>query len=115
MHELGIMYRVLDIALDVANKNNGREITGIDLEIGVMSGIVPRYAQKFFVQIAKGTIAENAQLHFKDIPANFVCRDCRNAMIITRSGTEFFCDRCGSPNLSLDSGMGFRMASVAIV
>ncbi len=114
MHELGIMMKVLDVALRVAEENGAKEVTEINIDLGIMSGIVPKHAQKFFELIAKDTVAANAVLNFYDVPARFVCRDCGFRMAVNKPDVEFHCKRCGSGNLFLEDGAGFHMTSVAV-
>ena len=115
MHELSIMNNVLQLALRVADENNGKEVRVIELEAGVMSGVVEKYAQSFFKLLSQGTIAEHAQLKFTAIPAHFICKKCGENLIIYEPGTEFYCENCGSEKLKLTSGMGFRMTGITII
>lgn len=115
MHELGIMMKVLDVTLKVAEENNAKAITEIDIDLGIMTGVVPMHAQKFFDLIAKDTVAAGAVIKFNPIPARFLCRDCGSRMTVHKPDVEFFCESCGSENLFLEDGAGFHMTSVGLI
>ena len=115
MHELGIMMKVLDVAVRVAEENKAKAVTEIDIDLGVMTGVIPMNAQKMFELIAEDTVAAGAVVKFHPIPARFVCRDCGARMTKYKPDVEFFCDSCGSGNLFLEDGAGFHMTNVALV
>jgi hydrogenase nickel incorporation protein HypA/HybF len=109
------MNRVLELALKVARENNARQVTQIDLAVGVMSGVIPRYARLFFEQIAQNTIASQARLVVEELPARFVCLDCGQELLSELPGTDFTCQHCGSMQLRLTAGREFHMKSVAVI
>lgn len=115
MHELGVMMKVLDVALRVAEEHKAKAVTEIDIDLGIMTGVVPLHAQKMFELIAKDTVAADAVVKFHPIPARFVCRDCGARMTKYKADVEFFCDSCGSGNLFLEDGAGFHMTNIGLV
>ncbi|MBO5556959.1 MAG: hydrogenase maturation nickel metallochaperone HypA [Oscillospiraceae bacterium] len=115
MHELGVMMKVLDVALKVAEENHAKAVTEIDIDLGVMTGVIPRHAQTMFDLIAKDTIAAGAVVNFHPVPARFFCRDCGARMTKYKADVEFFCDSCGSGNLFLEDGAGFHMTNLGMV
>ena len=114
MHELAIMARVLDVALEYAEADQAEKITAINLEIGAISGIVPRFAQMFFDYISKGTIAENAIIRIASIPAKVACRACGLEADMGPPGHTYACLECGSKNMQIVSGRGYRVASIEV-
>lgn len=115
MHEMGIMYQVLDVALRVGEEQSCTKVTKINLDIGVMSGIMGQYVQMYFSFMAKDTICEDAQININWLPADFVCADCGHITQIHEPETQLFCENCGSGSVRLISGREFRMASIAVV
>lgn len=114
MHELAIMTSVLDVALEYAEANHVNKILAINLEIGALSGIVPKLAQMFFDHISKGTIAENAKIKIENIPAKMACRSCGFEADMVPGGQSYSCLECGSPNMQIVSGRGYKVASIEV-
>ena len=78
MHELPITQSILDIALRHAEQAEARRVTDLYLVIGKLSYVVDDSVQFYWDVIAKDTIAEDAQLHFRRVPAEFLCLDCNH-------------------------------------
>ena len=114
MHELAIMTRVLDVALEYAEVNNVKKIRAINLEAGAISGIVPRFAQMFFDHISKGTIAENALIKIENIPAKMACRSCGLEADMVPIGQSYSCLECGSQSMQIVSGRGYKVMSIEV-
>ena len=76
MHELGIMNRVLALALRTAEENNATEIKQICLEVGVLSGILPDYLESFFKMI---TLLNNTGINTAIINEIITITYCFNA------------------------------------
>lgn len=111
MHELGITQNLLKLALDHAEPAGARQITALYLVIGELSSVVDDSIQFYWDFIAKGTIADGAQLHFERIPAAFQCEAC---------GTEFprnedyACPACGSRHVHVIHGEEFYLKSIEV-
>lgn len=114
MHELGIMVRVLERALQTAEQHGGGSVAAVKLRIGVLSGVLPSYLPGFFQAIAAGTSAENARLELEIDPACFLCADCGGESVYDAYGPDFICVHCGGDRLSLRSGTDFQLVSVAV-
>ena len=114
MHELSIMGNILDIILEYANKNNAKEITKVNLTIGVMSDIIPEWAQNYFDMLSKDTIANNAKLIIEQIPARIKCLDCGEETTIDSKNWDFSCSKCTSGKIELISGRELQVSSIEI-
>ena len=111
MHELGIANDILEIALAEAKKHGNRRITRVDLEVGVLRGIVPENLVFLFSHVAKGTIAEGAHLAIEEQPARVDCETCgmTEARVFTIG-----CPGCGSPTARVERGDAMRILSMEI-
>ncbi len=114
MHELGIMTNVLELALEYAQQNKVKKIRAINLTVGAISGIVPKFAQMFFNHISKGTIAENAKINIQKTPVRIVCRSCGVETEIETQNSSFSCIECGSEAIQLISGKEISIASIEV-
>ena len=109
MHELAVTQSILDIALKHAG---GRAVRQIHLVIGQFSSIVDDSVQFYWDIIAKGTLAEGAQLRFERIRGEMRCSGCGH---VFRPGSEsFICPACGGSAVQVSKGREFYMDSIDV-
>ena len=59
MHELGIMYHIVEQVTSVVEQNQLTEVEAIVLQVGELSSVVPRYLHACFPAAVDGTVLEN--------------------------------------------------------
>ena len=114
MHELSIMGNILDIVLQHAEKNNARKVMKVNLKIGILSDVIPEWAQKYFEMLSKDTIADNAELIIEKVPARIKCNNCGFEYEFTKENWQFSCTRCDSSDIELLSGREMTVTSIEI-
>ena len=72
MHEYGVTQKIVNIAMDAAAKQGAAKISRINLVIGEQSGFVGDSIQMYFNMLAKGTIAEGAELAIKYVKPRLI-------------------------------------------
>lgn len=112
MHELSVTESVLEIACKHAKNAHATSVTDIYLVIGRLSSIVDDSVQFYWDFISKGTICENAELHFKREPATLICLECQNQYELAEELT--LCPKCGSARVRVLSGDEFNLESIEI-
>jgi hydrogenase nickel incorporation protein HypA/HybF len=112
VHELSVTKSLLEIAVRHAKEAGAERILGLNLVIGQLSSFLDESVQFYWDMIATGTIAEGAQLHFKRIPAEFLCRDC--GIAFRMSPEDFICPVCKSNNLKIVCGDEFFLESMEV-
>ncbi|MCB2202701.1 hydrogenase maturation nickel metallochaperone HypA [bacterium] len=112
MHELSVTESVLEIACKHAEQAQAKQVTDIHLVIGKLSSIVDDSVQFYWDVISKGTVCENATLHFKRIPAELVCLDCDTHYILEDELTP--CPNCQSARIRVVAGDEFNLDSIDI-
>lgn len=113
MHEAGIAQNILDIAIDTANKNSSSKvITLIAVRIGKMSAVDEASLRFAFDALKVGTIAENAELKYEEIPLKGKCLDCEN--IEEFEGYFMNCPKCSSSKVSLISGHELEISYIEV-
>jgi hydrogenase nickel incorporation protein HypA/HybF len=112
VHELGVTQSILQIALHHAHEAGATRITSLNLVIGELASIVDDSVQFYWGMIAKDTIAENAVLNFKRIPALLKCRACGHTFDMDRR--EFACPACGSGKVEVAGGDEFFLESIDV-
>lgn len=112
MHELAVTESVLEIACKHAEKASAKKVTDIYLVIGKLSSIVDDSVAFYWDVISKGTLCEDATLHFKRIPAELVCQDCQTKYTLENDLVP--CPNCASANIRVVSGDEFNLESIEI-
>ena len=112
MHELAVTQSVLDIVLRHADQAKAKRVTDIHIVIGELSTNVDDSVQFYWDIIAKGTIAEGANLHFRRVPAELQCMACFEKY--HPKGDELLCPKCGSVGAKIIAGEEFSVDAIDI-
>ncbi|MCB9495007.1 MAG: hydrogenase maturation nickel metallochaperone HypA [Desulfobacteraceae bacterium] len=76
MHELPLTNKILETAIDFAEKNNAVQIQEINLLIGELSDIEEHWLNHYFRYISKDTIASDANLKITRVNIKWLCLNC---------------------------------------
>jgi hydrogenase nickel incorporation protein HypA/HybF len=112
MHELAVTQSILNIALRHGEKAGAKHISDIHIVMGELSTNVDDSIQFYWDMIAKDTIAEGAQLHFRRVEAQLQCMVCFNKY--RPAPDEFVCPQCGSVGARIISGEEFFVESIDV-
>jgi hydrogenase nickel incorporation protein HypA/HybF len=112
MHELSVTESILEIAIKHARQANAQRIADIYLVIGQLSSIVDDSIQFYWEIIAKDTLAEEACLHFRRIPAELACLDCGTHFNL--NGEDYFCPGCQGIHVKIVSGEEFFLEAIEV-
>ena len=113
MHELPITQNILKIALQYAEKEGANRITTLNLVIGQLSSVIDDSIQFYWPIISEGTIAQDARLNFKRIPAELKCLSCETIYQLD-DGQLRTCPNCDSSQVSILAGKEFQLESIQI-
>ena len=67
MHELGILYHIVEKVQKVVEDNQLVEVEAIVLQVGEQSGVIPKYLHNCFPAAVDGTMMENTVLEVEEI------------------------------------------------
>ena len=109
MHELSVTQTILNVALEHADT---REVKHVNLLIGEFSDEREESIRFYWNELAKGTSAQDAQLHFQRVDAEMKCLACE--LIFHPDNEIFACPTCGSLRLKLLSGGDVRLESIDV-
>jgi hydrogenase nickel incorporation protein HypA/HybF len=112
MHELSITQSMLDIVQEQAKQAGAKKVAVINLVIGELSGYVEESVRFYFDFLAKGTIAEGAQLNFKAIAAQGKCRSCGQAFLLSEA--DWRCPQCKASDIEIIAGKELFVESIEI-
>jgi hydrogenase nickel incorporation protein HypA/HybF len=108
MHELAITCSIVELVEEAAQ---GRKVRRVTLEIGRLSGVVPEAIAFCFLEIARGTLAEDAILDIRQIDATARCEACGGEFAMPSALTV--CP-CGSLSFRRITGDELNIKSIEV-
>ncbi len=103
MHELGIVFSILDRLEELAGEENLSHIRKVTLEIGEVSSVLPDYLTPCFNwAVSKRPLFTDAELVIEPIHAVTYCRNCGREYDTVPAGIT--CPCCGSRETELVTG-----------
>lgn len=115
MHEMALTRNVVNIVLEEASAQEASEVKKVHLTIGRMRDIVESMFDGLFAYLARGTIAEHAELIITRTPVVAQCKDCGFTYALDlRDFSSFDCPACHVRNIKLLSGQEFFISSIEV-
>lgn len=103
MHELGIVFHIIDSLEKIGKENQVSKINRVTLQLGEVSGVVDSYLTDCWRWAAKKSLLlENAELEIEPIRAVTVCEDCGETYATLQYAK--ICPKCGSEKTHLVTG-----------
>lgn len=117
MHEMALMRTVVDTVLDYANGVDAREVKTVYLTVGFNRDVVEEYMDSMFAFLARGTIAEHAELVVRRTPYTVKCNQCARVFHLNvYDESTWVCPRCGAVrDYKLHSGLEFAINNIEVV
>jgi hydrogenase nickel incorporation protein HypA/HybF len=112
MHELPVTQSLLEIALRHAQQSDAQRILSLNIVVGQFATIVDDSVQFYWDLIAQDTIAAEARLNFRRVPAELLCQECGQRY--TPGLEELDCPACHSNNVKIVSGREFFLESIDV-
>jgi len=70
------MMNFVSIACRTAEENGARKVKKLTVDVGEMTGILPKYLYHYFPEASKGTLCEGAELVVNEIEVRVTCARC---------------------------------------
>ena len=109
MHELALAQAVLDVVAEHAGE---RPVERVEVRVGALRQVVPESLAFCFEAVARGTVAEGAELAIEHVPARISCRCGADAEL---EAFPLACPACGSLEVSLTGGEEFLVESLEVL
>lgn len=115
MHEMALTRDVVDIVLEEAKRANAAEVRTVYLTIGYVRDIVEDLFERCFAYMARGTVAEHAELVIARVPLTVRCKECGRVYHIDVHDSETWtCAGCGARSYQLETGMEFFVNGIDV-
>ena len=102
MHELGVISSMVKTIEEIIKEQGYTEVEKLVLEIGELSGIVPRYMEACYPAAVYKTFMENSTLEMEIIPGIVRCKNCDTEFNAMKH--DFECPNCGGQDVEMLSG-----------
>ncbi len=109
MHELSVSSAIVDTAVRHAE---GRRVTAVQVRLGRLRQVVPSSLAFYFELVARDTVCAGARLDQEVVPAVLRCDACARVWEIDMP--FFRCDRCGSADVTVESGEELEVESIEV-
>ena len=103
MHELGIVFHIMDTIEEIAKEQNLTSVASVTLEVGEVSTVIPSYLEDCWKWAAKKReLFKDSVLKSEKIEAITYCEDCEKTYETVKYAK--ICPHCGSENTFLIQG-----------
>ena len=109
MHEFKLTQHLLELALKNADS---KRIQRVNLLIGPFSEEREESIQFYWRDLARGSLGQEAELHFEHIPVAIKCLNCTGIFYLDEETS--MCKFCDSERLQLLSGEDVRLESIVV-
>ena len=112
MHELGVVFHIIDDVTDVGRENDLTSVTSVTLQLGTVSSVIPEYLTDCWKWAVKKTeLLKDCELIIEPIEAISHCEDCLKDFDTIANGKT--CPHCGSTHTFLLQGNEFLIKEIA--
>lgn len=93
---------ILKICLREGKKNNIQKIKKINIVVGELTGLIPSCISYYFNIVAKGTLAENAEIKVITQNIEVKCNECNYKGQVEKH--QYVCPKCFSDDIKIIKG-----------
>lgn len=113
MHELGVVFYIIDDVKKVAEDNNVERVHSVTVELGEVSTVIPEYLIDCWNwAVKKHDILIGCELKVERIQAITYCEDCEQNYPTVEYGK--ICPHCGSEKTFLIRGNEFNIKEIEV-
>lgn len=113
MHELGVVFYVIDKCLEVAKENKVEHINSVTIELGTVSGVIDKYLIDCWNwAVNKHEEMQKCELKIEKVKAITHCEDCGNDYNTIIYGK--ICPYCKSEHTYLIQGNEFNIKEMEV-
>lgn len=110
MHEMGITDAMMRTVDRLVHKEGLTAVTRVTVEVGDLSGVVPRFLSDCWEAVVDGTPYEHTVLDVRTLPGTARCEDCRAEF--TADLNDLRCPRCRSDKLTPLTGRDLTILEI---
>ena len=114
MHELGVVFHIMDSLEEVAKENDVTQIQSVTIEVGEVSTVIPEYLTDCWSwAIQKKPLLTGCEMKVEVLPAVTWCDGCRQEYGTVAHGR--ICPYCGSKKTWLLKGNELNIKEIEVI
>lgn len=115
MHELGIVFHIIKQVDEVAKENKVKQVKKVTLEIGSVSGVIPKYLTDCWSWAVnnRSEFMKDCALEIITLKAVSFCEDCKELYDTEPHGK--ICPKCGKQNTYLVTGNEVSIKNIEVI
>ena len=110
MHELGICDALLRMVRGIMKDEELDAVSRITVEVGSLSGVVPRFLADCWVAVAENTELEETEFVIEELAGTAKCLDCEEEF--TADLNDLRCPKCHSSKLTPLTGRDLTLKEI---
>jgi hydrogenase nickel incorporation protein HypA/HybF len=111
MHELGVVFHVIDNVKEVCTENNLTQVSSVTIQLGKVSAVIPSYLKDCWKwAVNREELMKDCELVIEPIEAITFCEDCKQEYDTIKHGKT--CPHCGSEHTYLLQGNEFMIKEI---
>jgi hydrogenase nickel incorporation protein HypA/HybF len=122
MHEFSISDEIVRNVLDAVEKNEGKKVLSVQLEIGELALLNVEQVTFWIHELFKGSVAEGAKVNVRTIKARIRCESCgyKGGMDLDRHNSfrhaiPYSCPKCHSFQINVEKGRECNLKRIQAV
>jgi hydrogenase nickel incorporation protein HypA/HybF len=122
MHEFSISSEIVRTVLETAEKNHGKRILSIQLEIGELALLNVEQVTFWIQELFKGSVAESAEIKVKIIKPRIRCEACGYEGKNSSGQKDLFqhliplsCPKCGLFQIRVEKGRECTLKKIQLL
>lgn len=112
MHELGICDALLKMLRNVAEEEQLENVQSITVEVGTLSGVVPRFLADGWEAVTDGTPLEGTEMRIETVDGTAECLDC--GAVFTADLNDLRCPECRGAKLTPLTGRDLTLKEILL-
>ena len=113
MHEMGIADAMVKTIDRIVKQEQAAAVRSVTVEIGDLSGVVPRFLADCWDAVTAGTDYEGVELRLHPVPGTARCLDCDRTFVADIESLR--CPHCGGVKLKPLSGQDLTIAEIEVL
>lgn len=111
MHELTIVQNFVGTTDEEAAKRGIQHVERVTLNVGALTGVIPKYIRMYYDEVCEGTRLEGSTLGINFLDAEAFCRGCGTLYDPTK--TDDKCPSCGDTDKEIIQGRELMVRDIA--
>ena len=114
MHELGIVFHIIDTIEEIAKEQNLEKVASVTIEVGEVSTVIPSYLEDCWKwAVKKHELFKDSVLISEPIEAITYCEDCKKTYETVKYAKV--CPHCNSENTFLLQGNEVQIKEIEAI